>query len=57
MVPTVNGTRIPLKEIANISTVTGPAFIYRDNNQRFNAVKFTVRDRDLGSTIAEGQQK
>ncbi len=57
VVPTVTGNKIPLKEIADISTVTGPEFIYRDNNQRFNAVKFTVRDRDLGSTIAEAQQK
>jgi len=57
MVPTVNGNKVPLKEIADIREVTGPAFIYRDNNQRFNAVKFTVRDRDLGGAIAEAQQK
>jgi len=57
IVPTVTGNKIPLKEIADIGTVTGPEFIYRDNNQRFNAVKFTIRDRDMGSTIAEAQQK
>jgi cobalt-zinc-cadmium resistance protein CzcA len=57
MVPTINGNRVPLKEIADITTVTGPAFIYRDNNQRYNAVKFGIRGRDLGSTISEAQKK
>ncbi|MFD1140429.1 efflux RND transporter permease subunit [Larkinella insperata] len=57
MVPTLKGGKIPLREIASIQKVTGPAFIYRDNNQRFIGVKFSVRGRDLGSTIAEAQQK
>jgi len=57
MVPTLNGSKIAIKEIANITTLTGPAFIYRDNNARYIAVKFSVRGRDLGSTIAEAQQK
>jgi cobalt-zinc-cadmium resistance protein CzcA len=56
-VPTIHGAKIPLKEIAQIDRVTGPAFIYRDNNQRFIAVKFSIRDRDLGSTIKEAQEK
>ena len=56
-VPTIHGAKIPLKEIAQIERVTGPAFIYRDNNQRFIAVKFSIRDRDLGSTIKEAQGK
>jgi cobalt-zinc-cadmium resistance protein CzcA len=56
-VPTIHGNRIPLKEIAQIKTVTGPAFVYRDNNKRFIGVKFSVRERDLGSTIAEAQAK
>ncbi len=57
MVPTLNGSKIAIKEIAEITKLTGPAFIYRDNNQRYIAVKFSVRGRDLGSTIAEAQQK
>lgn len=56
-VPTMTGVKIPLKEIADIKKVTGPAFIYRDNTKRFIGVKFSVRDRDLGSTIAEAQRK
>ncbi|MES2266707.1 MAG: CusA/CzcA family heavy metal efflux RND transporter [Bacteroidota bacterium] len=57
MVPTMNGSKISIKEISTIKQLTGPAFIYRDNNMRYIAVKFSVRGRDLGSTIAEAQQK
>jgi cobalt-zinc-cadmium resistance protein CzcA len=57
MVPTNDGAKVPLKEIATIETLTGPAFIFRDNNMRHIAVKFSIRERDLGSTIAEAQQK
>ena len=57
MVPTSDGAKVPLKEIADIKTLTGPAFIFRDNNMRHIAVKFSVRERDLGSTIEEAQQK
>lgn len=56
-VPSLKGNKVPLKEIAEIRTVTGPAFIYRDNNKRFIAIKFSIRERDLGSTIAEAQEK
>jgi cobalt-zinc-cadmium resistance protein CzcA len=45
-----------MKEIAVIKTITGPAFTYRDDTKRFIGVKFSVRDRDLGSTIAEAQK-
>ncbi len=55
-VPTLSGSRVALGEIATVGTTTGPAFIYRDNNTRFIGVKFTVRDRDLGSTMAEAQK-
>lgn len=55
-VPTITGAKIPLKEIASIGKITGPAFIYRDNTKRFIGVKFSVRDRDLGGTIAEAQK-
>ncbi len=56
-VPTLKGNKIPLKEIAEIKANTGPAFIYRNNNKRFIAIKFSIRERDLGSTIAEAQKK
>ncbi|XWW47476.1 efflux RND transporter permease subunit [Fibrella sp. USSR17] len=57
MVPTMRGSKIPLREIATIRSLTGPAFVYRDNNKRFIGVKFSVRERDLGSTIADAQQR
>ena len=57
MVPTTNGSKVPLKLIADIESKTGMAFLYRENNKRFIAVKFSVRGRDLGSTIAESQKK
>jgi cobalt-zinc-cadmium resistance protein CzcA len=57
MIPTESGAKIPLKEISSIVTLTGPAFIFRDNNTRHIAVKFSVRERDLGSTIAEARDK
>jgi len=57
MMPTSGGEKIPLKEIADIKTLTGPAFIYRDNNSRYITVKFSVRGRDLGGTVDEAQAK
>src|SRR6185312_9567524 len=57
MMPGKDNSKIPLKEIADIKTITGPAFIYRDNNLRYIAVKFSNRGRDLGSTIADAQSR
>ncbi|HUZ61205.1 MAG TPA: CusA/CzcA family heavy metal efflux RND transporter [Hanamia sp.] len=57
MVPTESGSKVPIKEIADITTKTGPALIFRDDNERFSAVKFSVRGRDMGSAIQEAQQK
>lgn len=57
MVPTQEGTLIPLKEISDIHQDNGAAFIYRDNIQRYIGIKFSIRDRDLGSTIADAQKK
>jgi cobalt-zinc-cadmium resistance protein CzcA len=57
MVPTQSGSKVPVKEIANITTKTGPCLIFRDANERYSAVKFSVRGRDMGSAIKEAQQK
>jgi cobalt-zinc-cadmium resistance protein CzcA len=46
-----------LKEIADISFITGPAFIYREGSSRYIGIGFSIRGRDLGSTVAEAQQK
>jgi cobalt-zinc-cadmium resistance protein CzcA len=57
MVPTQSGGQIPIKEIADLTKITGPILIFRDNNERFVALKFSVRGRDMGSAIAEAQKK
>jgi heavy metal efflux system protein len=57
LVPTQSGSKVPIKEIATITQKTGPCLIFRDDNQRYAALKFSVRDRDMGSTIAEAQKK
>ena len=57
LIPTMDGKQVPLKEIADINFITGPAFIYREGSSRYVSVGFSIRDRDLGSTIAEAQQK
>src|SRR6202008_1692117 len=50
-------TQIPLSEIAKIKLVSGPFYIYREQQQWYLPIKFSVRDRDLGSAIQEAQKK
>lgn len=57
LVPTASGSKIPMQEIADVKVQNGPAFVYREGNLRFIPIKFSVRGRDLGSTIAEAQRK
>ncbi len=46
---------IPLTELAGISLDTGASYIYHERNQRYIPIKFSVRGRDLGSTVKEAQ--
>jgi heavy metal efflux system protein len=58
--PNPNGSgviQIPLTEIATVKLESGPSFIYREQQQRYLPIKFSVRGRDLGSTVLEAQQK
>lgn len=57
LIPTMHGNKVPLKEIATIQSITGPAFIYREGSSRYIAVGFSIAGRDLGSTIAEARGK
>ena len=57
LVPARDGSMIPIQELADIRMITGPLIIYRDNHARFCAVKFSVRGRDMGTAVAEAQQK
>jgi cobalt-zinc-cadmium resistance protein CzcA len=52
-VSTPDGARIPLKQLAAISLQTGAFIIYRENNERYIPIKFSVRGRDLESTVKE----
>jgi cobalt-zinc-cadmium resistance protein CzcA len=49
--------QIPLSELARVQIESGAAYIYREQQQRYLPIKFSVRDRDLGSTIQEAQKK
>ena len=55
LVSTPDGARIPLKQVATITSQTGAFIIYRENNERYIPIKFSVRDRDLESTVEEAQ--
>jgi cobalt-zinc-cadmium resistance protein CzcA len=56
---TPSGTNgyVPLGELASISLDTGASFIYRERSQRYIPIKFSTRGRDLGSTVAEAQER
>ncbi|MBM4121718.1 MAG: efflux RND transporter permease subunit [Nitrospira sp.] len=54
-VSTPDGARIPLKQLATISLQTGAFIIYRENNERYIPIKFSVRGRDLESTVKEAE--
>ena len=55
--PAGTNAYIPLSELADISLDTGASFIYRERSQRYIPVKFSVRGRDLGGTVAEAQER
>ncbi len=48
---------IPLSELADINLDTGASWIYHEHGERFIPVKFSVRGRDLGGTVAEAQAR
>jgi heavy metal efflux system protein len=47
--------QIPLEDVADVRLVSGAAFIYREQQQRYVPIKFSVRGRDLGSAVLEAQ--
>jgi cobalt-zinc-cadmium resistance protein CzcA len=47
------GERVSLAQLTTIDTSDGAEEIYREGEQRYIAVKYSVRDRDLGSTVEE----
>ncbi|MBX9813248.1 MAG: cytochrome-c peroxidase [Proteobacteria bacterium SG_bin5] len=56
--PNPNGTGsvpVPLAAVANVRLTSGASFIYREHQERYVPIRFSVRDRDLGSTVGEIQ--
>jgi len=49
--------RVSLAQLCNIQVRDGASEIYREKNSRYVAIKFSVRGRDLGSTVEEAIQK
>ena len=57
MVPTPSGERLPLSRLADIKLIEGPATITREWGQRRIVVTTNVRGRDIGSFVAEAEQR
>ena len=56
--PNGNGVvPIPLTDVAKVSLTSGASFIYREGQERYIPIKFSVRGRDLGTTVLEAQKK
>ena len=56
--PGPNGVvQIPLNDVASVNLVTGASFIYREGQERYIPIKFSVRGRDLGGAVMEAQRK
>ena len=49
--------QVPLAEVADVRLVSGASFIYREQQERYIPIKFSVRGRDLGSAVLEAQSK
>ena len=49
--------QIPLSDVATVRLTSGASFIYREGQERYIPIKFSVRGRDLGTTVQEAQRK
>jgi len=57
LLPTADGSRVPLGQVADVSIREGSFMIYREGGRRYIPIKFSVRGRDLATTISELQAK
>lgn len=55
LVDSPNGLAVPLSMVATVELSDGPFFIYREAGKRYIAIKFSVRNRDLGSAVEDAQ--
>ncbi|HEX3940007.1 MAG TPA: CusA/CzcA family heavy metal efflux RND transporter [Acidobacteriaceae bacterium] len=51
------GERVPLSQLTDVQTEDGAEEIYREANERYVAIKYSVRGRDLGSTVREAMER
>ena len=49
--------QVPLSELADVRLTSGASFIYREHQERYVPIKFSVRDRDLGGAVGEAQAR
>jgi cobalt-zinc-cadmium resistance protein CzcA len=52
-----SGERVSLGQLCKVSVIDGGSEIYREENSRYVAIKYSVRGRDLGSTVEEAMKK
>jgi cobalt-zinc-cadmium resistance protein CzcA len=52
-----NPVQVPLANVAQVHLVSGPSFIYREHQERYVPIKFSVRGRDLGGAVLEAQAR
>jgi len=57
LVSAPDGSQVPLGQLAEVIEEEGPSVIFREDLKRYVPVKFSVRGRDLGSTISEAQSR
>lgn len=55
LIPSPNGLRVPLSQVATIEEIEGPRQITREQNQRFITIQCNVIDRDIGSFVEESR--
>jgi cobalt-zinc-cadmium resistance protein CzcA len=53
--PKGDAVAVPLGEVADVKLTSGAAFVYREHQERYIPIKFSVRDRDLGGAVSEAQ--
>uniref|UniRef100_UPI0035CBC9B0 efflux RND transporter permease subunit n=1 Tax=uncultured Sphingomonas sp. TaxID=158754 RepID=UPI0035CBC9B0 len=56
--PNGSGTiQVPLSEVADVRLTSGASFIYREHQERYIPIKFSVRGRDLGGAVADARAR
>ena len=57
LIPTPDGQYLPLSQFADVKIENGASFIYRESNQRYIGIQFSVEGRDLAGAVGEARQK